>query len=228
MTPCVPDAGSPRQPLEYGTMPVVRIIMSTFNGARFLPELLNSISQQTGVTVRWWIRDDGSTDSTREILVDASSHMDMQVSAGANNRTVLSVLDLFQACAEDADLRHDVSGEGYTKLIAFVADRPGHDRGYVLDSRKLHASLDGRLTGYWVAGVFNQVTSMATSQAYEWMLLMDQDAVALVGLVWQLGRGANRWRGTRFPSVWRLSSTAGDPSRHRVRFHMLTQQWTPA
>src|SRR5450756_2354676 len=97
MTPCVPDAGSPRQPLEYGTMPVVRIIMSTFNGARFLPELLNSISQQTGVTVRWWIRDDGSTDSTREILVDASSHMDMQVSAGANNRTVLSVLDLFQA-----------------------------------------------------------------------------------------------------------------------------------
>src|SRR5450756_1640875 len=103
MTPCVPDAGSPRQPLEYGTMPVVRIIMSTFNGARFLPELLNSISQQTGVTVRWWIRDDGSTDSTREILVDASSHMDMQVSAGANNRTVLSVLDLFQACAEDAD-----------------------------------------------------------------------------------------------------------------------------
>lgn len=103
MTPCVPDAGSPRQPLEYGTIPVVRIIMSTFNGARFLPELLTSVSHQTGVTVRWWIRDDGSTDSTREVLTDASSHMDMHVSAGSNKGAVSSFLELIQTCPKDAD-----------------------------------------------------------------------------------------------------------------------------
>ena len=57
-------------------MPVVRIIMSTFNGAKFLPELLTSVSQQIGVAVRWWIRDDGSSGSTREILTDASSQIE--------------------------------------------------------------------------------------------------------------------------------------------------------
>jgi len=72
----MPDAGSLREPLEYETMPVVRIIMSTFNGAKFLPELLTSVSQQIGVAVRWWIRDDGSTNSTRETLTDASSQIE--------------------------------------------------------------------------------------------------------------------------------------------------------
>ena len=35
--------------------------------------------------------------------------------------------------------------EDYTKLTTFVPDRPGHDRRYALDSRKLHAQLG------WVA-----------------------------------------------------------------------------
>jgi glycosyltransferase involved in cell wall biosynthesis len=103
MTQCVPDAGSLRKPPESGTMPVVRIMMSTFNGAQFLPELLTSISQQTGVTIRWWIRDDGSTDSTREILKDAGSHMDMHVTAGPNQGAVSSFLELLQTCPSDAD-----------------------------------------------------------------------------------------------------------------------------
>src|SRR5450830_1129856 len=84
-------------------MPAVRVIMSTFNGAKFLPELLTSVSQQTGVTVRWWIRDGGSTDSTREILTDASSHVDMHVSAGSNKGVVSSFLELIQTCPKDAD-----------------------------------------------------------------------------------------------------------------------------
>ena len=60
---------------NYGAIPVVRIFMSTFNGEKFLPESLTSVCQKTGVTVRWWIRDDGSTESTREVLTDASSQI---------------------------------------------------------------------------------------------------------------------------------------------------------
>jgi len=103
MTPCVPDAGSPRKPLEKGAMPVVRVIMSTFNGAKFLPQLLTSVSRQTGVTIRWWIRDDGSTDSTREILEDASTRMDMHVSTGANKGVISSFFELLRTCPQDAD-----------------------------------------------------------------------------------------------------------------------------
>jgi hypothetical protein len=50
--------------------------MSIFNEEKLLPELLTSVFQQSGVIVRWWIRDDGSTDSRRETLTDASSQIE--------------------------------------------------------------------------------------------------------------------------------------------------------
>jgi len=61
---------------NYGAISVVGIIMSAFNGEKFLPESLTSVCQKTGMTVRWWIYDDGSTESTREILTDASSQIE--------------------------------------------------------------------------------------------------------------------------------------------------------
>ena len=66
-----------------------------------------------------------------------------------------------------------------------------------------------------VAGAYNQAASMAISQGYEWILLMDQDAVAPVGLVQQLMRGVDRWGGTRLPAVLCPLSIRSDPSRHQ-------------
>ena len=66
-----------------------------------------------------------------------------------------------------------------------------------------------------VAGAFNEAASMAISQGYEWMLLMDQDAVAPVGLVQQLMRGVDRWGGTRLPAVLCPLSIGSDPSGHQ-------------
>lgn len=116
MIPCVPDAGSLGKPRERGAMPLVRIIVS---GVKSQLELLSSVPQRMGVTVRWWIRDSGSSDSTREMMTDASSHMDMHVSAGSNNKTVLSVLDLFQACTKDEDSYSFCGQDG------FIADYVG-------------------------------------------------------------------------------------------------------
>jgi len=50
-------------------MPDVAILLSTYNGAPFLPEQLGSLAAQEGLggTALLW-RDDGSTDNTREIL----------------------------------------------------------------------------------------------------------------------------------------------------------------
>jgi len=69
-----------------------------------------------------------------------------------------------------------------------------------------------------VAGAYNQAASMAMSQGYEWILLMDQDAVAPVGLVQQLMCGVDRWGGTRLPAVLcplSISSIESDPSGHQ-------------
>ena len=46
----------------------VCVLLSTYNGAEYLEEQLDSILAQTGFEVDILVRDDGSTDSTKEIL----------------------------------------------------------------------------------------------------------------------------------------------------------------
>jgi len=45
----------------------VSILLCTYNGARFLPELLDSLCAQTYADWSLWISDDGSTDETRAL-----------------------------------------------------------------------------------------------------------------------------------------------------------------
>lgn len=44
------------------------VLMATFNGERFLDEQIKSILHQRDISLFIWVRDDGSTDSTLEIL----------------------------------------------------------------------------------------------------------------------------------------------------------------
>jgi glycosyltransferase involved in cell wall biosynthesis len=48
--------------------PVVAILMATYNGARFIQEQIDSILNQQGVDVHFYISDDGSSDSTLDII----------------------------------------------------------------------------------------------------------------------------------------------------------------
>ena len=51
-------------------IPSVAVIMSTYNGERYLAEQIDSILAQKNVHVELFIRDDGSKDNTREIISD--------------------------------------------------------------------------------------------------------------------------------------------------------------
>lgn len=53
--------------------PKVLVLMSTYNGERFLQEQLDSILSQQGVEVSLLVRDDGSSDNTCKILSDYAS-----------------------------------------------------------------------------------------------------------------------------------------------------------
>ena len=46
----------------------VKVLMSTYNGQKYLREQLDSILHQEGVGVSILVRDDGSTDETLSIL----------------------------------------------------------------------------------------------------------------------------------------------------------------
>ena len=50
----------------------VQVLMSTYNGERFLREQIESILNQSWKNLDILIRDDGSRDQTREILKDYS------------------------------------------------------------------------------------------------------------------------------------------------------------
>lgn len=63
----------------------VLILMSTYNGEKFLVEQLDSILNQEKVTVHFLIRDDGSTDSTLQILEKyKKQHNNIEIIKGDN------------------------------------------------------------------------------------------------------------------------------------------------
>ena len=57
-----------QQCITKTNLPFVAVLMSTYNGERFLTEQLDSILNQRKVNVSLFIRDDGSTDKTIDII----------------------------------------------------------------------------------------------------------------------------------------------------------------
>ncbi|MFA5983873.1 MAG: glycosyltransferase family 2 protein [Methylococcaceae bacterium] len=74
----------------------VEILLSTYNGSAYLDELLSSLLQQdfTNFTVR--IRDDGSTDSTLDIIAKYNAKLTIKVTAGSNLGAAKSFFELLE------------------------------------------------------------------------------------------------------------------------------------
>jgi glycosyltransferase involved in cell wall biosynthesis len=86
------------------TTPRVCVLLSTYNGARYLPAQLDSLKAQQGVTVDLHVRDDGSTDETLAILARYADTWPSlaQVTSGPNLGPANSFLELLRT-APDAD-----------------------------------------------------------------------------------------------------------------------------
>jgi glycosyltransferase involved in cell wall biosynthesis len=73
----------------------VLVIVSTYNGERFLPELIDSVLNQQGVDVHILVRDDGSSDKTVEILkLFSQQHENFDYYRGNNVGVINSFNDL--------------------------------------------------------------------------------------------------------------------------------------
>lgn len=62
----------------------VKVLLSTYNGEKYLVQVLDSLLNQTDLEVSLLIRDDGSTDHTREILADYNKNSSVKVLLGDN------------------------------------------------------------------------------------------------------------------------------------------------
>jgi len=108
----------------------VCVIMSCYNGERFLREQLASIRDQAGLCVSLFARDDGSTDATPDLLErfrDENSGLDVEVVRGANigaARSFLVALELagnfeYYAFADQDDVwRPDKLARAVDRLAA--------------------------------------------------------------------------------------------------------------
>ncbi|MEW4354006.1 glycosyltransferase family 2 protein [Streptococcus pneumoniae] len=82
----------------------VNILMSTYNGERFLKEQLDSICQQTFRDWTLLIRDDGSSDETRKIITDYCQKDERIRFINPEDTTNLGVIGSFHAL-----LQHEVA-----------------------------------------------------------------------------------------------------------------------
>ena len=55
-------------------MKTVAVLMSTYNGEKYLREQIDSILAQTDVAVSLFVRDDGSSDGTEKILAEYAAN----------------------------------------------------------------------------------------------------------------------------------------------------------
>ncbi len=81
--------------------PLVTVLLSTYNGERFLKEQIDSIIAQEGVKVRILVRDDGSSDSTLQILHQYGERLTLI--KGENVGPALSFVKLMEEVSPDAD-----------------------------------------------------------------------------------------------------------------------------
>lgn len=76
--------------------PEVLVLLSSYNGEKYIKEQIDSILTQKNITVKLFIRDDGSTDATRNILKKYEKYSNCVVVFGDNIGAANSFLWLIQ------------------------------------------------------------------------------------------------------------------------------------
>ena len=72
----------------------VQILLSTYNGAKYLDEQIESILEQKDVDFEILVRDDGSSDTTKDILTKYSKYKNFSFYFGENIGVINSYFDL--------------------------------------------------------------------------------------------------------------------------------------
>jgi len=150
----------------YG-VPIVTTNCSNNYGPFQFPEKLiplmicNAIAGKTlpvygdGMNVRDWLYVGDHCSAIRQVL--AAGRPGETYNIGA--RSEMTNLDLVGTlCTLLDELHPDSPVQPHAELVTFVADRPGHDRRYAIDARKIERELGWRPTETFQSGLRKTVT----------------------------------------------------------------------
>jgi len=110
---------------------VVQVVLSAYNGELYLPALLESVLEQDHRSCRLLVRDDGSTDRTRELLSRCESLPGVRVIYGEHVGVVRSFfallrevdpdVEFFALCDQDDVWKEDKLSRAVAELTPFTA-----------------------------------------------------------------------------------------------------------
>jgi glycosyltransferase involved in cell wall biosynthesis len=132
----------------------INVLLSTFDGARYLPEQLDSVAAQRDVAVVVTVRDDGSTDATLDILHQYATRFRLTVHRGANVGAARSFLALLHLAEANADYYAfcDQDDVWYADKLSSAGRMLAGITGPALYCSALHyIDAVGRRTGTWQA-----------------------------------------------------------------------------
>ena len=102
-----------------------------------------------GLNVRDWLYVKDHCSAIRAVLARGRPGETYNI-GGWNERTNRQIVDAI--CALLDELRPDPAG-AHSRLISFVTDRPGHDRRYAIDARKIERELGWRPAESFETGI---------------------------------------------------------------------------
>jgi dTDP-glucose 4,6-dehydratase len=171
----------------YG-LPVVITNCSNNYGPYQFPEkliplmILNALEQQPlpvygrGENIRDWLYVEDHAEALRLVLAKGKIGQTYNI-GGRSEKTNLQVVETI--CAILQELAPSVShGKGsgeeirYRDLIAFVSDRPGHDRRYAIDTAKIESALGWQPTETFETGIRKTVQWYLNNEVW-WRSVQD-------------------------------------------------------
>lgn len=84
----------------------VNVLLSTYNGSKYIKEQINSVLNQEGIDVLLFVRDDGSTDDTCNILKEYSSYQNVNLYFEKNIGCINSffrLMDIAKECPQKGE-----------------------------------------------------------------------------------------------------------------------------
>lgn len=84
-------------------MKSVQVLLSSYNGEKYIAEQIDSLLAQTHPSVDIFIRDDGSSDNTKSILKTYLRHGNIKVLWGSNKGVIPSFFELLSKASDQAD-----------------------------------------------------------------------------------------------------------------------------